>query len=303
MTEVYHAGSATALDDSLVYDLHSHSRASDGLLEPAALVERAARAGVDCLALTDHDTTAGIEAAEAEARRQGLRLLPGVEISVTWHGQLLHILGLAIDPATAVLQAGLADLRERRLRRAEAMARRLERAGLEDALAGAARQAEGSAIIGRAHFARELVEQGLVRDIQAAFRRYLRRGKPGYAACEWAGLDEVIGWIRAAGGVAVIAHPARYRLSRQRLRQLCTDFRELGGRGIEVVSGSHATNDEIRSLAVLARDFGLLASQGSDFHDPALSWTALGRLPRMPLGLDPVWRLWEAPAAGRRQAV
>ena len=302
MGKVYHAGQATFLEDR-VYDLHSHSRASDGLLEPAALVERAARAGVGCLALTDHDTTAGIEEAEAEARRQGIHLLPGVEISVTWHGRLLHILGLAIDPSASVLQTGLADLRERRLRRAEAMARRLERAGLEDALAGAVRQADGGAILGRAHFARELVEQGMARDVQAAFRRYLRPGRPGYAACEWAGLGEAIGWIRAAGGLAVIAHPARYRLRRQRLRRLCAEFRELGGRGIEVVSGGHATNDEIRSLAVLARDFGLLASQGSDFHDPDLSWTALGRLPRLPLGLDPVWRHWETAPDGRRRAV
>ncbi len=303
MTEVYHAGPATAADRALIHDLHSHSRASDGLLEPAALVERAARAGVDCLALTDHDTTAGVDEAGAEARRHGIHLLPGVEISVTWHGQLLHILGLAIDPSSTVLQAGLADLRDRRLRRAETMARRLERAGLEQALAGACRQAEGSAVIGRAHFARELVAQGMARDVQGAFRRYLRRGRPGYVACQWAPLEEAIGWIRAAGGVAVIAHPARYGLRRQRLRQLCAEFRDLGGQGIEVVSGSHAATDEIRALAGLARDFALLASQGSDFHDPDLPWTALGRLPRMPLGLEPVWRIWDAPAGGRRRAV
>ncbi len=259
-------------------------------------------AGVDVLALTDHDTTAGYAEARAEADRQGLTLIGGVEISVTWSGQLLHILGLRIRPGTPLLEDGLAGLRQRRLQRAQAIAERLEKAGLEDAYARVCRQAAGSAIIGRAHFARELVEQGMAKDFQAAFRKYLRRGRPGYVGCQWAGLEEAIGWIKAAGGYAVIAHPARYRLSRRRLQQLCQLFREYGGDGIEVISGSHSAG-EIPLLADCARDFGLYASQGSDFHDPDQSWTALGSLPEMPADLAPVWTLWQTEAPLGRQAV
>ncbi len=286
----------------IIYDLHSHSTVSDGILSPADLVTRAAEWGVDVLALTDHDSTAGHAAALAAASEHGLRLICGVEISVSWSGQLLHILGLNIHSHATRLEEGLAELRQRRLGRAQAIAKRLQEAGLEDAYERVCDQAKGSAIIGRAHFARELVKQGMAKDFQAAFRKYLRRGRPGYVACEWAGLDEAIGWIKAAGGVAVIAHPARYRLSRTRLRQLCQVFRDLGGEGIEVASGSHSSA-EVLSLAEYAREFSLYASQGSDFHDPEQSWTALGKMPALPSDLKPVWSLWEASLSWGQQAV
>lgn len=288
---------------NLHYDLHTHSTASDGTLTPQELVTRAHEQGVDVLALTDHDTTEGLaEAAQAAAER-GLQFVNGVEISVTWNGQLVHIVGLQVDPAHAPLQEGLAALRTRRDERAEEVARRLEKkCGIAGALAGARTHATGS-VISRAHFARFLVEQGHGRDVREVFDRYLTPGKPGYVAMEWAALEDAVSWIRGAGGMAVIAHPARYKLTSTKLRRLLGDFKGCGGEGIEVVSGSHS-RDECHAMLGHALRFGLLASCGSDYHGPVTPWVELGRLPALPQGCVPVWERWAAwNGAGAPQAL
>lgn len=268
------------------YDLHSHTYYSDGELAPAELVARAKAAGVDALAVTDHDVTAGLAEAATAAAQVGLRLIPGVEISVTWERQTLHVVGLGIDTTHAPLQAGLATLRDRRNERALEIGRRLTKKGIVDAHDAAARYARGP-ILSRTHFARFLVDAGHARDVRQAFLRFLGKGTPGHVPSEWVALDEAVGWIRAAGGHAVIAHPARYRLTSNRLHRLLHQFKESGGTAIEVVSGSHSRDDCLR-FAHLATQAGLLASSGSDFHGPD-TWMQLGRLPPLPDGCTPLW--------------
>lgn len=277
------------------YDLHSHSTASDGTLAPAALVRHAAAQGVDVLALTDHDVTAGLAEARCAAAEAGVTLLPGVEISVTWNHQLLHIVGLDIDPEHGVLQQGLQGQRNFRNWRAEEIGRRLEKKGVAGALAGA-RALAGGPSIGRTHFARYLVAQGEAKDMQGAFDRWLKRGKPAYVPGQWAALSEAVGWIRAAGGQAVIAHPMRYKLSATRFRQLLAEFKEAGGEALEVVSGSFP-HGATPALANYSRQFGLLASAGSDYHGPGQS-SELGRMPPLPEGCVPVWRDWVTEGRG-----
>jgi predicted metal-dependent phosphoesterase TrpH len=274
-------------------DLHSHSRYSDGTLTPAALVRHARASGVDVLALTDHDTTAGIGEAQAAAREAGVRLIPGVEISVTWAQRVIHIVGLGIDPRCAHLQEGLARLGEVRRERARLIAERLAKCGVPGALAGASAIA-GDGAVGRNHFARFLVEQGYARDAQRAFKRYLGRGGSAYVASEWAGLDEAVGWIRAAGGVAVVAHPARYAMTRSVMRRFLQEFIAAGGGAIEVVSSSHDAQ-QARMMAGFAREYGLCASAGSDFHTPENGWTVPGRLDALPPDCEPVWKRWLEP--------
>lgn len=269
-------------------DLHCHSTASDGTLPPAALVARARDAGLRTLALTDHDCVAGLGEAEAAAQPAGLRLIAGVELSVTWQARTLHILGLGIRPQDAGLGAGLARLQAFRQWRAAEIARRLERAGVPEPLAGARRLMLGE-IPSRSHFARYLVACGKARDFRDGIRKWLRQGRPGHVAGQWAALDEAVGWIRGAGGVAVIAHPARYELSATRLRLLLTEFKAAGGEGIEVLSGSHGA-EEVRHYTGVALRYGLLASAGSDYHGPGEGHLELGRLPLLPEGLTPVWR-------------
>lgn len=276
--------------NSKVYDLHAHSTASDGTLEPVGLIERAHAAGVPVLALTDHDTTAGIAAAKAAADRLGLRLVPGVEVSVTWGGRTVHVVGLGVEPGHRALEAGLERLRAFRGWRAEEIGRRLERHGISAAFEGARRYATG-AIVGRTHFARYLVELGRAATLQEVFRHYLVKGKPGHVPGEWAALEEAVDWIRSAGGQAVVAHPARYRLSGLRLRALLGEFKECGGVAVEVVSGSHSPEDCL-AMAAAARAAGLLASAGSDYHGPENPWVELGRLPSLPAGCAPVWESW-----------
>ncbi len=275
---------------SLRYDLHTHSTASDGTLSPEALVRRAHAHGVDVLALTDHDTTAGCADASVIAGELGLCLVPGVEVSVSWNGATLHILGLGVDPDNVSLQQGLAGLGRYREERAEEIGRRLQKHGVDAAHAGA-RQLAGSARVGRTHFARFLVERGHARDLRDAFKNFLTHGKPGYVSGEWAELAQAVAWIRAAGGQAVIAHPARYKLTATKLRRLIGEFKECGGVGMEVVSGSHS-RDEIFTYANHTRQHGLLASSGSDYHGPANPWIDLGRLPGLPAGCVPVWTDW-----------
>lgn len=269
-------------------DLHTHSAVSDGLLAPVELVLRAAARGVELLALTDHDDVAGCEAAAAAAKASGIAFVAGTEISVSWGEHSLHIVGLGIDPANPGLVAGLQGIRDGRYGRAERMAEELARLGIRGALEGATRHAAGGSIIGRTHFARFLVEQGLAPDVKTVFDHYLARDKPGYVPHHWAGLDEAIAWIRGAGGIAVIAHPARYRLASNERRRLYEAFQALGGQAIEVVSGAAHPND-MRDTANAARRFGFLASCGSDFHAPDESHVDLGGIPPLPADLPAVW--------------
>jgi 3',5'-nucleoside bisphosphate phosphatase len=272
-------------------DLHSHSTVSDGLLSPTELVERAAARGVRLLALTDHDDVGGIAEAERAAAGRGIAILPGVEISVTWRNHTIHVLGLGIDAGNPVLAAGLEAVRDGRRERALRIAEALARAGIGGALEGALRFAGNPNLISRTHFARFLVELGAARDVKRVFKRYLIRGKPGYAPHQWAALSDALDWIAAAGGRAVLAHPGRYDIGEATLRALLGEFGELGGEGIEVVSGSH-TPDQFAKFAVHARGFGLRASAGSDFHGPRESFFDLGQLPELPSGCEPVWSKW-----------
>jgi len=268
-------------------DLHTHTLRSDGTLTPTDLVTRAHAHGVKILALTDHDVTDGLAEASATATALGMQLVPGVEISVTWEGQTLHIVGLAIDPAHDALQQGLARLREFRNWRAREIDRRLAKKRITGAFDYASNLARGS-ILSRTHFARFLVDRGYVRTMGDAFKHYLTRGRPGHVPGEWATLAQAVGWIRDSGGIAVIAHPARYKLTSGKRKRLLDEFKACGGRAIEVISGSHsaADNDHYAELAVRE---ALLASVGSDYHGPEKPWVELGRLPALPAGCTPVW--------------
>jgi len=272
------------------YDLHTHSTASDGTLSPGELVRRAAARGIGALALTDHDTTDGLAEAQAEAAAQGIVLMPGVELSVTWQGQTIHLVGLRIDPAAPALRDGLARLRRFRHWRAEEIARRLAKAGFAGVLEGARGYSNGE-LLSRTHFARFLVARGVAADVRGVFKRYLVRGKPGHVPGEWATLWEAVAWIRLAGGQAVLAHPARYEMTNSKRRRLLREFIEAGGVALEVISGSHS-RDDCFHMAQLAREFGLLASAGSDYHGPESPWIELGNLPPLPDGLIPIWRDW-----------
>lgn len=268
-------------------DLHLHSTASDGMLEPAALVAHVAGCGVELMALTDHDTVAGIEAAAAAARVYGIGFVAGVELSVTWRGRELHVLGLAIDPQAPVLAHGLGTQQTLREARAERIAARLEAAGAPGNAAMTSIRAAGS-LPTRTHFARALVAAGAAADVQAAFDRWLGRGRPGHVASAWPALAEATGWILAAGGKAVIAHPMRYPLSAGARRELCAEFKDAGGAGIEVITGGGTVRDREQAISLAVRS-GLEGSAGSDFHDPAIPWNPPGRLAKLPASIRPVW--------------
>ncbi len=268
-------------------DLHTHSTVSDGTLSPADVMTRAHDKGVAVIALTDHDATEGLHEAAAAARQYGMQFVPGIELSVTWSHQTIHIVGLGIDADNTVLNTGLQRLRRFRQQRGEAIAAKLEKAGFDNPLAGAQRYAGGD-ILSRTHFARYILEQGKAKDMRQVFKRYLVRGKPGHVPGQWASLEEALCWIHAAGGLAVIAHPARYRLSATRLRQLIEAFKDLGGIGFEAISGSHGADEEQRMLQ-LAKQYGLYVSLGSDFHSPDAAYREIGALPLIPAGYSPVW--------------
>lgn len=270
-------------------DLHCHSTVSDGLLAPAEVVRRAHANGVDLLALTDHDEIGGLAEARAVAGELGLRFVDGVEISVSWGDDTtLHILGLDIDPGDPALIAGLAQVRGGRDQRAVQMGVELDKVGIHGAHQGALRYVGNPALVSRSHFARYIVETGHAKDVKSVFDHWLAKGKPGYVAHSWATLAQAVGWIRGAGGLAVMAHPGRYRLSNKELRRLLVEFRDLGGQGIEVLSGSHS-DEEVSQFARYAREFGFLASRASDFHGPGESRIDLGKLPQLPEGLTPIW--------------
>jgi 3',5'-nucleoside bisphosphate phosphatase len=278
-------------DPAINADLHCHSTVSDGTLDPVGLARRAHAKGVELWALTDHDELGGLKAAAATAESLGLRFVPGVEISVTWGEETLHIVGLRIDPANATLRDGLERVRSGRTRRAHEMAAQLAEVGIPDAFEGALYYAGNPDLIGRTHFARYIVEKGRCDDVREVFGRFLVQGKPGYVPMQWGTLDETVGWIHAAGGVAVIAHPGRYKLKDAGMRDLFTRFKALGGEAIEVVTGSHS-NDQFKRFANYANEFGFRASRGSDFHGPEESRFDLGTLPPLPASVVPVWQDW-----------
>lgn len=274
---------------SLNADLHCHSTVSDGLLTPTELVRRAKANGVELLALTDHDEIGGLAEARAEAAAVGLRFANGVEISVSWgEDQTVHIVALGFDDAYAPLVDGLAQVRSGRDSRARRMAEELDKVGIHGAYEGALKYVGNPALISRAHFARYIVELGHAKDTKSVFDWWLAKGKPGYVAHPWATMEDALNWIRGAGGIAVVAHPGRYRLTKAELHEMLAVFKDLGGRGIEVISGSHG-DDETREYAHIARQFGFLASRASDFHGPGESWIDLGKLPELPPDLTPVW--------------
>jgi predicted metal-dependent phosphoesterase TrpH len=272
-------------------DLHSHSNVSDGALAPAAVARRAARAGVDVWALTDHDQLGGLAEARAAALDEGMRFVEGVEISVTWRGSTVHVVGLRIDPRHAGLAAGLAAVRGGRLERARAMARELSAAGIEGSFEGALERAANPAMVSRTHFARYLADIGAVADLRDAFRRFLVPGKPGYVPHQWAALADAVRWILAAGGQAILAHPGRYGLSAGAMDALLQEFRAAGGAALEVVTGSHSP-EQSRHFGALAAHHGFAVSRGSDFHGPDQG-AEFGTLPPLDPRLRPVWREWE----------
>jgi len=271
-------------------DLHCHSVVSDGTLTPEALAARAKTNGVALWALTDHDEIGGQQRAAAAARTLGLHYLTGVEISVTFINQTVHIVGLGFDPENPALQLGLSQTRGGRKQRAMDMAAGLAKVGIQGAFEGALKFVVNHNLISRTHFARFLVESGVCRDTNEVFRKYLTEGKPGYVEHRWASLKDAVTWITQAGGVAVIAHPARYKFTANQEFALFTEFKGHGGQGVEVVTGSH-TAAEYLTYADTAREFDLAASRGSDFHSPDESHTELGTLPYLPGNLTPVWEL------------
>lgn len=269
-------------------DLHCHSRQSDGVLKPDELAIRAHGQGVDLWALTDHDDVSGVAQARQAAYRLGLSFLAGVEISVTWANRTVHVVGLGIDESHPVLTAGLAKLRGERDARALLIARKLEEAGFAGAYEGALEHVQNPALVSRTHFARHLYEAGHVPSMQAAFDRYLGDQGVAFVATEWASLGDAVKWIMAAGGVAVIAHPGRYQFSDLEFDALFNEFRGLGGQAIEVHTGSHRPDENVH-YAQVARDYGFLASCGSDFHGPKEGRYDLGSVPALPGDLTPVW--------------
>ena len=271
-------------------DLHCHSVVSDGTLTPEALAERASAKGVELWALTDHDEIGGQARAASAAKACGMRYLTGVEISVTFLHQTVHIVGLGFDADNENLQKGLRATRGGRSQRAKDMAKDLERVGIKNAFEGALQYAGNPDLVSRTHFARHLVETGVCKETNEVFRKYLTEGKPGYVEHRWASLKDAVGWITGAGGMAVIAHPARYRFTPNEEFALFTEFMGHGGRGVEVVTGSHSAAEYI-TYAAAAKDYGLAASRGSDFHSPLESHTELGTLPYLPGAVTPVWEL------------
>lgn len=287
---------------SPVYDLHSHTVASDGALTPEQLVHRAVEMGVTTLAITDHDSTAGLPAARQEIARAGLplQLINGAEISTLWENHEIHIVGLGMDIDHPALIEFLAEQHQRRIRRAEMIAERLEKARIPGAWEGALRLADGGTVT-RGHFAKFLIEDGRANSMADVFKHYLARGKTGYVPPQWCTIKQAIDVIHHSGGLAVVAHPGRYRLSAKWLKRLLGHFAEHGGDAMEVAQCQQAP-DERAKLAAYAQQFGLMASQGSDFHQ-SCPWIELGRKLWLPESLQPVWQRWDAPELSKERAV
>jgi 3',5'-nucleoside bisphosphate phosphatase len=272
-----------------LYDLHSHSTASDGSLSPTDLIHRAHQQGVTALALTDHDTINGLAEAQQAASEAGIRLIPGIELSATWENKCLHIVGLGIDPYNVSMTQGIHRQQSLRAERAQKIAAKLEKKRISGSYEAVCKTA-GKGMITRSHFADFLVHHKYVTDTQDAFDKYLDRGKPAFVNTLWAGLDETVQWINDSGGVAVLAHPLRYKLTGSWLNRTLAAFKDAGGKGIEVVTGRSST-EEIKRTHFFAQKHDLLASQGSDFHTPENQWVELGRLQPLPAGSRPIWDL------------
>jgi 3',5'-nucleoside bisphosphate phosphatase len=273
-------------------DLHCHSRFSDGVLAPADVARRAQAGGVALWAMTDHDELGGQREAREAAEALGMRYVAGVEISVTWAARTVHVVGLAIDPEDRTLVEGLVATRGGRDGRGQQIAERLAAVGVPGAYEGALKFASNPALLSRTHFARYLVESGYAESTSDVFAKYLAEGRPGFVPHEWATLEQAVSWIQGAGGVAVIAHPGRYKYTQLEFGELFSAFHDLGGRAIEVVTGSHSP-DQYREYADVARRYGFRASRGSDFHAPGEGRTELGSLPMLPEDLTPVWQDWQ----------
>jgi predicted metal-dependent phosphoesterase TrpH len=272
-------------------DLHCHSTISDGILSPSEVAARAKANGVDVWALTDHDEVTGIPEARAAAAQLGLKYVTGVEISITWASETVHIVGLHIDETNEDLVKGLAFTRSGRERRAHEIAAQLSAAGVPDAFEGALKYVGNPDLISRTHFARYMIELGMFNDISQVFRNYLTEGKPGFVPHRWASLKDAVGWIRGAGGIPIVAHPGRYRFNALAFDAFFAEFKQLGGTAIEVITGSH-TVDQYDYYAKVAKKYGFLASRGSDFHGPYESRIDLGALPALPDIVVPVWHNW-----------
>jgi len=276
--------------DEIKYDLHCHSTASDGALPPTEVVLRAKEHGVTTLALTDHDTVAGLENAKKTADELALNLIPGIELSCSWSKKTFHIIGLNIDPNNAELLEGIHGIQTTRIERAKKIAHKLEKNKIPGAF-DAVQQAAGSGMITRTHFADFLLKNNYVNSMQGAFDHYLGQSKSAFVSTQWAELDDAIHWITNSGGIAVVAHPMRYKLTASWMRRFLTAFKEAGGQGMEVVTG-RSNPDEIRRAIHFARQFELHGSVGSDFHTPKNKWVELGRLAPLPPSIHPVWRLF-----------
>lgn len=272
-------------------DLHCHSNVSDGVLTPEGVAAYARQAGVEVWALTDHDEVDGIKRARQAARELGMTFVAGVEISITWANETVHIVGLHIDEDNDALASGLRATRSGRDRRGQEISDQLAKAGILNAYEGALKYVGNPDLMSRTHFARYLVEIGACNSTAEVFRHYLTEGKPGYVPHRWATLEQAVAWIRGAGGIPVIAHPGRYKFTDMQEGALFDRFRELGGNAIEVVTGSH-TPDQYTQYAELARRYGFLASRGSDFHAPGESRVDFAQLPPLPVGVTPVWHDW-----------
>lgn len=272
-------------------DLHSHSRCSDGMLMPAELVARAASNGAKALALTDHDMVKGVKEAREACVKAGIHFVPGVEISITWGGRSVHIVGLHVDETNQDFMRNLDANRSGRVERAVEIGRRLEKQGIPGAYESIVKQVSDPIVISRKHFSRFLVDAQICATPNEAFEQYLKKGRPAYVFHEWTTLENAIDWIRSMGGIAIIAHPGRYDISEQSLLALFDEFKQLGGAGIEVVTGSHS-RELYPYFADLAKRYGFLASAGSDFHAPGETYLDVGRLPALPDGLTPVWHDW-----------
>lgn len=272
------------------YDLHCHSHFSDGALTPDELLLRAKEKGVTTLALTDHDTVAGLAQAQKAAEQQKLNFIPGIELSCQWNNKTFHILGLNIDPNNTELLAGTKQLQDIRIERAKKIAHKLEKKKIPGAFA-AVEKAAGTGMLTRPHFARFLLQNNHVNSMQDAFDRYLGQGKSAFVSTQWVELEEAVHWIHAAGGIAVIAHPMRYKLTASWMRRFLSAFKEMHGQGIEVIT-ARSNPDEIRRTVLFAKQFELYGSVGSDFHSPENQWVELGRLAPLPTNIKPVWQLF-----------
>ena len=273
-----------------IYDLHCHSIASDGSLTPTEVVERAHQKGVTSLALTDHDTINGQAEAAKAALDNNINFIPGIEISTTWENKCFHILGLNIDPKNTTLVSGIKNLQTLRTDRAKKIALKLEKRRIPNAYEAVLKMARGG-MVTRAHFATFLLENNYVSTQQQAFDRYLGKGKTAFVSTVWADLDKAVNWINQAGGIAVLAHPMRYKLTASWMKRFLTSFKEAGGQGLEVVTG-RSSAEEIRRSMVYAKQYQLAASVGSDFHTPANQWVELGKLAPLPDNIQPVWELF-----------